>query len=143
VQLPYLSGFNQPAAAGPGSAAAADLAGGGAGGLDGTYLDAAAAAVGAGASGNPLAPFLANPSGLLVLNVGGTVYRTTLNTLLSVQNSLFWQVTYSQAPASLMQRLPSGEVFIDRNGEPFRYILEYLRACASGDVTFPLPNDAR
>jgi hypothetical protein len=106
--------------------------------MDGTYLDAAAAA-----SANPLAPFLANPSGLLVLNVGGTVYRTTLNTLLAVQNSLFWQVTYSQAPATLMQRLPNGEVFIDRNGEPFHYVLEYLRACASGDVTFPLPNDAR
>jgi hypothetical protein len=42
-----------------------------------------------------------------------------------------------------MQRLPIGDVFIDRSGEHFSYILEYLRACACNDITFPMPNDAR
>lgn len=54
-----------------------------------------------------------------------------------------WQVCYNQVPPGMMQRLPSGDVFIDRSGEHFSYVLEYLRACACNDITFPMPNDAR
>lgn len=137
VQMPYqVNGMEQPAAA----IAAAAAAGGPGAGLGGDLLGAAAAVT---TATNPLAAFFADPSGLLVLDVGGKTFRTTLNTLLAVNGSLFEQVAQGQAPQGGMQRLPSGEVFIDRSGEHFSYILEYLRACASNDITFPLPNDAR
>lgn len=123
--------MEQPAAAGGVPAAAAAAAG-----LDPSLLAAAAAAA------NPLAAFIANPGALLVLDVGGKTFRTTLNTLLAVQGSLFWQVLQGQAPG-VMQRLPTGELFIDRSGEHFHYILEYLRAFANSDIIFPLPNDAK
>lgn len=146
LQLPFQATHLDPAAIAAGAAAAAAAAaaagGGGAAGdaaLDGTSLAAAAAA----AAANPLAPFLTNPSGLLVLDVGGRTFRTSLNTLLAVQGSLFWQVVQGQGPQGVLQRLPTGEVFIDRSGEHFSYILEYLRACANNDIIFPLPNDAK
>lgn len=139
MQFPFQpNGLEQPAAAG---AAAGSGGGAAAGGLDTSLLGAAAVAAATG--GNPLSPFLANPGGLLVLDVGGKIFRTTLSTLLAVQGSLFWQVCYNQTPPGVIQRLPMGEVFIDRSGEHFSYILEYLRACACNDITFPLPNEAR
>jgi hypothetical protein len=149
MQLPFhMNGLEHQPPAAPGMAAAADGAGGAAAaaaaaaarGLDTSLLGAAAAAA---AAGTPLSPFLSNPGGLLVLDVGGKVFRTTLSTLLAVQGSLFWQVCYGQTPPGVIQRLPNGEVFIDRSGEQFSYVLEYLRACACNDITFPLPNDAR
>lgn len=78
-----------------------------------------------------------------ILDVGGTRFRTTLNTLIAAQGSVFWQLVQGQGPTGLIQRLPSGELFIDRSGEVFGYVLEYLRACANSEATFPLPNDAR
>jgi cytidylate kinase len=57
--------------------------------MNGTMLGGAA-----GSGSNPLSSFLANPSGLLVLDVGGKIFRTSLNTLLAVQGSLFWQVRF-------------------------------------------------
>lgn len=98
MQYPFtlLNGLEQPlaatsaAAAGGGGSGGPDGAASGAGALDSSLLGAAAGA--AGAEGNPLSPFLAAPGGLLVLDVGGKVFRTTLNTLLAVRGSLFWQV---------------------------------------------------
>ena len=60
------------------------------------------------------------------LNVGGCLYTTLLSTLTSVDGSKLARWFNDSAP----NRLPldkSGRVFIDRNGEIFEYILDYLR----------------
>ena len=80
---------------------------------------------------------------VIFLDVGGVRHKTTLNTLLAVQGSFFWNMFNGSDHASMPQRLPSGEWFIDRNGEVFTYVLEYLRSCANGEPTFPLPNEAK
>jgi hypothetical protein len=43
----------------------------------------------------------------------------------------------------MLPRTPAGDFFIDRNGAMFAYVLEYLRACANSELTFPLPDNAR
>lgn len=78
----------------------------------------------------------------LQVDVGGRSFRTTMATLLSVQGSLFWQLVQGASPQG-MQRLPSGELFIDRSGDVFSYVLEYLRACAHNEPSIDLPTDGR
>jgi hypothetical protein len=63
-------------------------------------------------------------------------------TLLSVQGSLFWQLVQGANPPG-MQRLPSGELFIDRSSDVFGFVLEYLRACAHNEPSIDLPSDGR
>jgi hypothetical protein len=100
VQYPFslLNGLEQPLAATSAAAAGGGGSGGPVGatagqlGLNSSLLGAAAGSAGGVAEDNPLSPFLAAPGGLLVLDVGGKVFRTTLNTLLAVRGSLFWQV---------------------------------------------------
>jgi hypothetical protein len=78
----------------------------------------------------------------LQVDVGGKSFRTTMATLLSVQGSLFWQLVQGANPPG-MQRLPSGELFIDRSSEVFGFVLEYLRACAHHEPSIDLPSDGR
>ena len=62
---------------------------------------------------------LTNPTGAVTVNVGGTVYTTTLATLTRVEGSML---------GALAEALSDGEVlFIDRDGPSFRYVLNYLR----------------
>ena len=62
---------------------------------------------------------LTNPAGAVTVNVGGTVYMTTLATLTRVEGSML---------GALAEALSDGEVlFIDRDGPSFRYVLNYLR----------------
>jgi len=62
---------------------------------------------------------LTNPTGAVTVNVGGTVYMTTLATLTRVEGSML---------GALAEALSDGEVlFIDRDGPSFRYVLNYLR----------------
>jgi hypothetical protein len=82
-------------------------------------------------------------SNVIFLDVGSVKYKTTLNTLLAVQGSFFWNMLNGSDHGNTPQRLPSGEWFIDRNGDVFKYVLEYLRSCASAEPTFPLPNEAK
>ena len=62
---------------------------------------------------------LTNPTGAVTVNVGGTVYMTTLATLTRVEGSML---------GALAEALSDDEVlFIDRDGPSFRYVLNYLR----------------
>ena len=62
---------------------------------------------------------LTNPTGAITVNVGGTVYMTTLATLTRVEGSML---------GALAEALSDDEVlFIDRDGPSFRYVLNYLR----------------
>jgi hypothetical protein len=137
------------AAAGSRPGVAPPPAGGGAGGIN-AVAAAAVAALAAGARPAPqyapreVASLLTEPHAAITLDVGGRRFRTTLNTLLAVQDTLFVALLTGQAAqAGIALRLPSGELFIDRCGEQFGYILEYMRACAANDLTFPLPDNAR
>ncbi|KAL6080358.1 BTB/POZ domain-containing protein kctd6 [Balamuthia mandrillaris] len=58
------------------------------------------------------------------LNVGGTFYSTTRSTLLrfdSMLNRMF------SGRFDLRKRAEDGRVFIDRDGEVFKFVLQYLR----------------
>ena len=62
---------------------------------------------------------LTDGTGAITVNVGGTVYMTTLATLTRVEGSML---------GALAEALSDGEVlFIDRDGPSFRYVLNYLR----------------
>ncbi|XP_034563030.1 BTB/POZ domain-containing protein KCTD21-like [Notolabrus celidotus] len=59
------------------------------------------------------------------LNVGGEIYTTTLGTLTRCQDSMLGAMFNGQIPVLRDNR---GNVFIDRDGKVFRYILNYLRS---------------
>ena len=62
---------------------------------------------------------LTGGTGAVTVNVGGTVYMTTLATLTRVEGSML---------GALAEALSDDEVlFIDRDGPCFRYVLNYLR----------------
>lgn len=75
----------------------------------------------------------AAPDQCITLNVGGDQFITTCKTLASVENSFFYKITRQQP-------LPS-DVFIDRNGKSFGYILDYLRCRRFGETHVDLPRD--
>lgn len=59
------------------------------------------------------------------LNVGGEIYTTTLDTLTRCRDSMLGAMFTGQIP---VLRDNQGNVFIDRDGKVFRYILNYLRS---------------
>ncbi|XP_051900801.1 BTB/POZ domain-containing protein KCTD21-like [Pristis pectinata] len=59
------------------------------------------------------------------LNVGGTVYTTNGETLSRFPDSMLGAMFRGQLPSSRDQ---AGNLFIDRDGKPFRHILNYLRS---------------
>eukprot|EP01064_Diplonema_japonicum_P024311 TRINITY_DN34857_c0_g1_i1.p1 TRINITY_DN34857_c0_g1~~TRINITY_DN34857_c0_g1_i1.p1 ORF type:complete len:222 (+),score=38.39 TRINITY_DN34857_c0_g1_i1:45-668(+) len=69
-------------------------------------------------------------SGTLEINVGGVIYETTPGRVTSEASQLKTMLT----ERSYLDK--EGRVFIDRDGELFRYVLAYLR-----DRTTPLPDD--
>ncbi|XP_038647229.1 BTB/POZ domain-containing protein KCTD8-like isoform X3 [Scyliorhinus canicula] len=60
------------------------------------------------------------------LNVGGQVYVTKHDTLLSVSDSLLAKL-FSRNNVQVLPRDNRGRYFLDRDGFLFRYILDYLR----------------
>nr|XP_028570131.1 BTB/POZ domain-containing protein KCTD12-like isoform X2 [Podarcis muralis] len=76
----------------------------------------------AGGSAQPGSDFLE----IVELNVGGQVYLTRRSTLLSVPNSLLWEM-FAHNGARPLARDSKNRVFIDRDGFLFRYILDYMR----------------
>eukprot|EP01084_Bolivina_argentea_P002321 4288_1 len=60
----------------------------------------------------------------VVLNVGGVKYYTSLSTLSANTESIFYK--YFNGEWSLLP-CKDGSYFYDRNGELFKYVLEYLR----------------
>ena len=63
----------------------------------------------------------------VTLNVGGTLYTTTVRTLLSEPNSYFTDLFGGKRDDAVQ-----AEVFIDRDGELFKHILRFLRASPEG-----------
>jgi hypothetical protein len=59
---------------------------------------------------------------IVKLNIGGVKYETTKSTLTLLP---YFEAFLSEA--YLLQPDADGNLFIDRNGEPFRHILSYLR----------------
>lgn len=120
----------------------------------GNFMQAAQRGVPGGVPGGPGGPGMmgarssalpspSEPNALVYLNVGGVAYTTTVNTLTSVPGSLFWDLlghhsNMVESPA----RTASGELFLDRNGKVFSFVLEYLRAAANKEMYYPLPEDA-
>ncbi|KAF5840007.1 hypothetical protein DUNSADRAFT_18044 [Dunaliella salina] len=89
-------------------------------------------------------PSTPDPPGLIGLNVGGKSYATTSHTLLAAPNSFFWEILTPgpQGEQPNLLRNQNGEIFIDRNGKLFTYVLEHLRSLSNGEPTSPLPEDA-
>lgn len=63
-------------------------------------------------------------SSLVKLNVGGVIYTTTASTLNKHEG--FLQTLVSGAIGTIKDE--TGAIFIDRNGELFHYVLEFLRS---------------
>ncbi|CAD7701662.1 unnamed protein product [Ostreobium quekettii] len=70
------------------------------------------------------------------LNVGGVRYTTTPSTL-SAEVGAFFDILLSGRWEPDVDG--QGSIFIDRNGDLFKHVLEYLRARSSGDSRFRLP----
>jgi hypothetical protein len=73
-----------------------------------------------------------NNSEIINLNVGGIIYTTKINTLTSEKLSFFHKIFKNK---DNWQKDKNGNYFIDRDGECFRYILNWLRDKKS--VHFP------
>ncbi|XP_077163599.1 BTB/POZ domain-containing protein KCTD12-like [Paroedura picta] len=63
---------------------------------------------------------------IVELNVGGQVYITRHNTLISIPGSLLWEM-FTQKSTRSLARDNKGRFFVDRDGFLFRYILDYMR----------------
>ena len=61
----------------------------------------------------------------VILNVGGTLYTTTQHTLSKFPDSMLGAMVSGQFPSTVDS---NGNYFIDRDGEIFRYILNFLRS---------------
>ncbi|GFS19704.1 BTB/POZ domain-containing protein KCTD6 [Elysia marginata] len=62
---------------------------------------------------------------VITLNVGGTLYTTTRATLLKYPDSMLGSLVSNDYASTLD---PNGHLFIDRDGEAFKYILNFLRS---------------
>ncbi|WIA14852.1 hypothetical protein OEZ86_003569 [Tetradesmus obliquus] len=79
-----------------------------------------------------------NMNKVIKLNVGGVPYATSLATLTCVPSSYFSALFSGRWEQQVMQ---NGEVFLDRDGEVFKFVLQYLRARASCSDAVCLPAD--
>ncbi|XP_039452734.1 BTB/POZ domain-containing protein KCTD8-like [Culex pipiens pallens] len=75
------------------------------------------------------------------LNVGGSPYATSLETLRSEEGSWLSEV-FGGSPDDAA-RDSQGRFFIDRDGELFRYVLEYLREPAKFKMPVDFPQRVR
>eukprot|EP00210_Caulerpa_lentillifera_P000575 g556.t1 len=71
--------------------------------------------------------------GIIVLDVGGVKYRTTTNTLKCIESCYFSHLLNGVWDPP---RTEEGHIFIDRNGQLFAVVLEYLRNCVHNDGDF-------
>ncbi|XP_048388115.2 BTB/POZ domain-containing protein KCTD14-like [Stegostoma tigrinum] len=64
-------------------------------------------------------------SGVMILNVGGEIYTTTVSTLRKYPRSTLAELCSNPGKATIDQK---GRIFIDREGTFFKYILAFLRS---------------
>ncbi|CAA9991182.1 conserved Plasmodium protein, unknown function [Plasmodium knowlesi strain H] len=66
---------------------------------------------------------------VISINVGGTIYMTTLNLICKYRNSRLCEIVLEKLKAmpDLDNHHKRKEIFIDRNGNRFEYILDFLR----------------
>lgn len=62
---------------------------------------------------------------IVKLNVGGTFYTSTMTTLSKIPGSHLCRIMTGELPCP---RDEKGSYFIDRDGQIFRYVLNYLRS---------------
>ena len=77
------------------------------------------------------------PSEIVQLNIGGTGYTTTMKTLSREPDSFFPQLFAKEGLerySHVASKMADGSIFVDRDGELFVYILDYLR---SGKLILP------
>ncbi|KAL9646001.1 hypothetical protein ABK040_000441 [Willaertia magna] len=72
-----------------------------------------------------------NPITSVYLNVGGRHFTTSITTLTTLSNSFFTTIFSGRFELS---KTKDGYIFIDRDGDLFVYILEYLR---DREIIFP------
>ena len=65
-------------------------------------------------------------SSIVHLNVGGTYYTTSMETLTNAEPGSYLHSMFSGEWATL--RDEQGRVFIDRDGQRFRHVLNFLRS---------------
>lgn len=73
---------------------------------------------------------------IVSLNVGGRIFSTTSKTLEAVENSYFYKI-------SRKSKNDTNEYFIDRNGDIFEYILDYLRSQRYKEEHFLMPEEKK
>ena len=66
-------------------------------------------------------------AGVVRLNVGGTIYTTTLDTLRAVPDSLFGRMFDPDISLGMVPTDEDGNIFFDRDPEVFRWVLDFLR----------------
>ncbi|CBZ51922.1 hypothetical protein NCLIV_017140 [Neospora caninum Liverpool] len=71
------------------------------------------------------------PTDRVALNVGGKIHETTVETLLSVPDSYFTALLSSEwrdsSPGGSRGHGEHTAIFVDRNGDRFTYVLDFLR----------------
>jgi hypothetical protein len=70
-------------------------------------------------------------SDIVILDIGGYKYKTTINTLTKYPNTYFHALFSGKYPIRKQQ---DGSIFIDRDGKHFRHILNFLR---NGRIVYP------
>ena len=69
----------------------------------------------------------ASGASVVRLNVGGTIYTTTLDTLRAVPDSLFGRMFDPDLSLGMVPTDEDGNIFFDRDPEVFRWVLDFLR----------------
>ncbi|SCM26802.1 conserved Plasmodium protein, unknown function [Plasmodium chabaudi chabaudi] len=70
-----------------------------------------------------------NKEHIISINVGGKIYMTTLNLISRYKNSRLYEIVQEKLNniSDLSNDYKKREIFIDRNGNRFEYILDFLR----------------
>ncbi|CAD2114283.1 conserved Plasmodium protein, unknown function [Plasmodium vinckei petteri] len=70
-----------------------------------------------------------NKEHIISINVGGKIYMTTLNLISRYKNSRLYEIVQEKLSniPDLSNDYKKREIFIDRNGNRFEYILDFLR----------------
>lgn len=79
-------------------------------------------------------------SGMVTLNVGGTLFTTTKDTLLAVEGSFFQGLLSGRFPPEADE---DGNTFIDRDATLFEYVISWMRDPTSPSVLPKLPEEQR